>query len=173
MPPYHSAHALVEERNLPSLDAALSVQLVKIAGNALTLVIVTSKLNSTVILAGRSSMPKAYPKEYPNKAKELRRMGFTFKEIAGLLRVPISTAIFWAHDTEMSKDGRSPKWLKLSDLASYLTPGVPFKELPLPSGVIAWLQKQSGVQQPEKGVKARDSRKGLRRKPRTAGEQAS
>ena len=73
-------------------------------------------------------MPKTYPKEYAQKAKELREMGFTFKEIAELLKVPISTGIFWAHDVEGTKNGRSPTWMKLSDLISYLTPGAPFKE---------------------------------------------
>ena len=95
-------------------------------------------------------MPKTYPKEYPQRAKELREMGFTFLQIANLLKVPLSTAIFWAHDVETPKNGHSLTWMKISDLQSYLTPGIPLKELPLPSGVIAWLKRQSELQKPEK-----------------------
>lgn len=88
-------------------------------------------------------MAKQYPAGYEETAKDLRTMGFTFQEISDLLKVPVSTAIFWAHHIEPLENGRRPAWLKVSDLLDYLKPGTPLIAIPLPSGLIAWLKEQS------------------------------
>ena len=101
-------------------------------------------------------MPRPYPKEFEQQVKELREIGYSFQEIANLMKVPVSTAIFWAHGVKPLNGGRSPEWLRLSDLIDYLKPGVPFKELPLPSGLIAWLKKQANDREGKKREKQKE-----------------
>lgn len=78
--------------------------------------------------------------ETVDKIQSLRRAGFSFREIADALKLPKSTVIYHCSATRVQKDGHSEIVRILADLSAELEPGQPFKELPLPSIVIAKLK---------------------------------
>ncbi|MFC1968647.1 hypothetical protein ACFLVX_04605 [Chloroflexota bacterium] len=88
--------------------------------------------------------PRKYSDQEIANIKTWRKAGFSYKEIAVMSGMPMSTVIFHTREIKPRVDGRSPQLVKIKDLAAWLQPGVPFRELPLPSGIIAILKEASG-----------------------------
>ncbi len=71
----------------------------------------------------------------------LRRGGFSFGEIAKALGLPKSAVIYYSAAIRVQENGHNELLRILSDLATALEPGEPFKEPPLPNIVIAKLKR--------------------------------
>lgn len=75
--------------------------------------------------------------------KSLKRKGVSYNQISNLMGIPVSTIILHTRHIKRERDGSKAEMVSVDDLMSWLTPGVPFQELPLPSGIIAFLKEQS------------------------------
>ncbi len=71
----------------------------------------------------------------------LRRGGFSFGKIAKALGLPKSAVIYYSAAIRVQENGHNELLRILSDLATALEPGEPFKEPPLPNIVIAKLKR--------------------------------
>jgi hypothetical protein len=76
-----------------------------------------------------------------DRIQYLRRGGFSFGEIAKALGLPKSAVIYYSAAIRVQENGHNELLRILSDLATALEPGEPFKEPPLPNIVIAKLQR--------------------------------
>lgn len=78
--------------------------------------------------------------------KKLRRSGFSYPEIHAALDYLYapSTIAYYTKGIIPSKNGKSEllRWLK--DACAMLQPGVPLNQPPLPSGLLALWEEQSG-----------------------------
>ena len=75
------------------------------------------------------------------RIQRLRRGGFSFGEIARALGLPKSAVIYHSAAIRVRENGHNELLRILSDLATALEPGEPFKEPPLPNIVIAKLKR--------------------------------
>lgn len=85
-----------------------------------------------------------WPKKYNDKDIEvmeaLRRRGLSYHQISGMMDIPMSSILFHTRHIEPEEDGHKEALAKVGELLAWLQPGVPFTQLPLPAGVIAYLQ---------------------------------
>lgn len=86
-------------------------------------------------------MPKfVYSREVIEKAKRLRQCGYTYQEISDLTGMKMTAVIHHTQNvTPIVDDAHRPVWKNINDLRSFLEPGTPFKQLPLPKGLLAYL----------------------------------
>lgn len=86
-------------------------------------------------------MPKfVYSREVIEKAKRLRQCGYTYQEISDLTGMKMTAVIHHTQNvTPIVDDAHRPVWKNINDLRAFLEPGTPFKQLPLPKGLLAYL----------------------------------
>jgi len=86
-------------------------------------------------------MPKfVYKQQTIKDAKRLRECGYTYQEISDLTGMKMTTVIHHTqHITPSVNDARRSVWKDIDDLRAFLEPGTPFKQLPLPKGLLAYL----------------------------------
>jgi len=86
-------------------------------------------------------MPKfVYSREVIEKAKRLRQCGYTYQEISDLTGMKMTAVIHHTQNvTPIVDDAHRPVWKNIDDLRALLEPGTPFKQLPLPKGLLAYL----------------------------------
>jgi len=86
-------------------------------------------------------MPKfVYSREVIEKAKRLRQCGYTYQEISDLTGMKMTAVIHHTQNvTPIVDDAHRPVWKNIDDLRAFLEPGTPFKQLPLPKGLLAYL----------------------------------
>lgn len=93
-----------------------------------------------------------WPKKYNDKDIEvmqaLRRRGLSYHQISGMMDIPMSSILFHTRHIEPEEDGHKPALAKVDELLAWLQPGVPFTQLPLPSGIIAYLQSLTAAPTP-------------------------
>ena len=84
-------------------------------------------------------MPKfVYSQDKIEEAKNLRQCGYTYQEISDL--TGMTTVIHHTqHIIPNVDDAHRPVWKTADDLRALLEPGTPFKQLPLPKGLLAYL----------------------------------
>ena len=86
-------------------------------------------------------MPRfVYDQQTIQEAKRLRQCGYTYQEISDLTGMKMTTVI---HHTQNVKctvdDAHRPVWKTIDDVRAFFEPGTPFKQLPLPKGLLAYL----------------------------------
>jgi len=86
-------------------------------------------------------MPKfVYGQDVIEEAKKLRQCGYTYQEISDLTGMKMTTVIHHTqHMMPSVDDAHRPVWKAIDDLRAFLEPGTPFKQLPLPKGLLAYL----------------------------------
>ena len=90
-------------------------------------------------------MPKyVYSPNVVEQAKNLRRYGYTYREIAGATGMKLTAVVHPPHHIDCPEDGHRPVWKSVSDLLVLLEPGDPFDELPVPKGFLASLEERKG-----------------------------
>lgn len=86
-------------------------------------------------------MPRfVYSQQAVQEAKKLRQCGYTYQEVSDLTGMKMTTVIHHTqHIMPSVDDAHRPVWKAIDDLRAFLEPGTPFKQLPLPKGLLAYL----------------------------------
>ena len=86
--------------------------------------------------------PRSYDPNQIGLARDLRKVGASYRQIAGVVDMPIATVVYYVRDIEPAKDGQKEIWMKVDDAVALWQPGTPLQELPLPNWLLSYLKQQ-------------------------------
>lgn len=87
--------------------------------------------------------PSAYDPNQIGLARDLRKSGAGYRQIAKLTEMPMSTVVYYVRDIEPAKDGQKEVWVKVDDAIAIWQPGTPLRELPLPNWLLSYLKQKT------------------------------
>jgi len=100
---------------------------------------------------------KKYTENQIEQAKEMRQYGATLREIGKELSMPVLTVAYHVRGVPVDSEGHRVVYRKVDDIVTMFRPGTPFKELPLPQWMLAYLEDHDGAAEGDEMVINQDN----------------